>query len=354
MNQERRKAAPPRQKRNRASQRRPSSGVGGKLIIMAAVVAAVVFGVAIFFKVNTVEVQGNTIYSAAEIASASGIQKGDNLFTLNKEAAAGSIKASLPYVETVSVIRFLPDKVVIEVKESDATFAVQSDTNTTWLINSVGKALEQVSDSSVSPVQAADMAQTPADAESSPDAQPSGGESVQPDENTNADAENPSAESQTPDTQSPDTQTPDAEQPAQNPAEQTGAESGAAADAPQDVSAQQTNTPPRILGVIVTSPRAGAVVTATEPAKLDAALSVIAALDGTGILDHIVSINVEKEYDIVLQYDERYEIKLGGTEDLAHKINYLTVILDKLSDFQAGTIDLTFTDSSEARFYSKE
>ena len=345
MNQERRKAAPPRQKRNRASQRRPSSGVGGKLIIMAAVVAAVVFGVAIFFKVNTVEVQGNTIYSAAEIASASGIQKGDNLFTLNKEAAAGSIKASLPYVETVSVIRFLPDKVVIEVKESDATFAVQSDTNTTWLINSVGKALEQVSDSSVSPAQAADPAQIPADAESSPDAQPSGGESVQPDENTNADAENPSAEPQTP----------DAEQPAQNPAEQTGAENGAAADEPQDTSAQrQTNTPPRILGVIVTGPRAGAVVTATEPAKLDAALSVIAALDGTGILDHIVSINVEKEYDIVLQYDERYEIKLGGTEDLAYKINYLTVILDKLSDFQAGTIDLTFTDSNEARFYSKE
>ena len=170
MNQERRKAAPARQNRSRASQRRPSSGVGGKLIILAAVVAAVVFGVAIFFKVNTVEVQGNSIYSAAEIASASGIQKGDNLFTLNKEAAAGSIKASLPYVETVSVIRFLPDRIVIEVKESDATFAVSSDTNTTWLINSVGKALEQIRDSSVTPVQ------TPADPEPAPDAQPSGDE----------------------------------------------------------------------------------------------------------------------------------------------------------------------------------
>lgn len=313
MNQERRKAAPARQNRSRASQRRPSSGVGGKLIIMAAVVAAVVFGVAIFFKVNTVEVQGNSIYSAAEIASASGIQKGDNLFTLNKEAAAGSIKASLPYVETVSVIRFLPDRIVIEVKESDATFAVSSDTNTTWLINSVGKALEQIRDSSVTSVQ------TPADPEPAPDAQPSGDEEAGPD-----------AE-----------QAPDAVQPA--PAEDTLTE----------LSAQQ-GMPPRILGVTVTNPRAGSVVTATEPQKLDAALAVIAALDGTGILDHIVSINVEKEFDVVLQYDERYEIRLGGTDDLAYKINYLTVILDRLSDFQAGTIDLTFTDSSEARFYSKE
>lgn len=325
MNQERRKAAPARQNRNRASQHRPSSGVGGKLIIMAAVVAAVVFGVAIFFKVNTVEVQGNSIYSAAEIASASGIQKGDNLFTLNKEAAAGSIKASLPYVETVSVIRFLPDRIVIEVKESDATFAVSSDTNTTWLINSVGKALEQIRDSSVTSVQ------TPADPEPAPDAQPSGDEEAGPDAEQAPVEENVPAQTQTPDTVQP------------APAEDTQTE----------LSAQQ-GMPPRILGVTVTNPRAGSVVTATEPQKLDAALAVIAALDGTGILDHIVSINVEKEFDMVLQYDERYEIRLGGTDDLAYKINYLTVILDRLSDFQAGTIDLTFTDSSEARFYSKE
>ena len=111
---------------------------------------------------------------------------------------------------------------------------------------------------------------------------------------------------------------------------------------------------PRILGVTVNSPTVGSVVTATNPASLNAALAVIAELDGTGLLDHIVSINTEKEYDIVLQYDGRYEIRLGGTEELSYKIDYLTVILSKLSDFQAGVIDLTFSDSSEARFYSQE
>ena len=124
MNTQGRKSPPVRRSgRSDAGKRRPGSGVGSRLLIMAAIVAAVIFGVAIFFKVNTVEVQGNTIYSAEEIRSASGIQKGDNLFTLNKEAAAGSIKASLPYVETVSIIRFLPDKIVIEVKESSRSSA---------------------------------------------------------------------------------------------------------------------------------------------------------------------------------------------------------------------------------------
>lgn len=347
MNTQGRKSPPVRRSgRSDVGKRRPGSGVGSRLLIMAAIVAAVIFGVAIFFKVNTVEVQGNTIYSADEIRSASGIQKGDNLFTLNKEAAAGSIKASLPYVETVSIIRFLPDKIVIEVKESDATFAVTTDTNTTWLINSVGKALEQISDSAPDSTLTAEP--------TAPDAEAPVEEPVeQPVENT--DSENAGED--------------EAQQPPENPdaasGEQTQQPSDTADTAGRDTAAEASGADnsaiqadgkriPRILGVTVNSPTVGSVVTATNPASLNAALAVIAELDGTGLLDHIVSINTEKEYDIVLQYDGRYEIRLGGTEELSYKIDYLTVILSKLSDFQAGVIDLTFSDSSEARFYSQE
>ena len=347
MNTQGRKSPPVRRSgRSDAGKRRPSSGVGSRLLIMAAIVAAVIFGVAIFFKVNTVEVQGNTIYSAEEIRSASGIQKGDNLFTLNKEAAAGSIKASLPYVETVSIIRFLPDKIVIEVKESDATFAVTTDTNTTWLINSVGKALEQISDS------APDSALTAEPA--APDAEAPVEEPVeQPVENT--DSENAGEDEAQQPSENPDAASGEQTQQPSDTADTAGRDTAAEASAADNSAIQADGKRiPRILGVTVNSPTVGSVVTATNPASLNAALAVIAELDGTGLLDHIVSINTEKEYDIVLQYDGRYEIRLGGTEELSYKIDYLTVILSKLSDFQAGVIDLTFSDSSEARFYSQE
>ena len=349
MNTQGRKSPPVRRSgRSDAGKRRPGSGVGSRLLIMAAIVAAVIFGVAIFFKVNTVEVQGNAIYSAEEIRSASGIQKGDNLFTLNKEAAAGSIKASLPYVETVSIIRFLPDKIVIEVKESDATFAVTTDTNTTWLINSVGKALEQISDS------APDSALTAEP--TAPDAEAPVEEPVeQPVENT--DSENAGEDEAQQPSENPDSENAgedEAQQPSDT-ADTAGRDTAAEASAADNSAIQADGKRiPRILGVTVNSPTVGSVVTATNPASLNAALTVIAELDGTGLLDHIVSINTEKEYDIVLQYDGRYEIRLGGTEELSYKIDYLTVILSKLSDFQAGVIDLTFSDSSEARFYSQE
>lgn len=347
MNTQGRKSPPVRRSgRSDAGKRRPGSGVGSRLLIMAAIVAAVIFGVAIFFKVNTVEVQGNTIYSAEEIRSASGIQKGDNLFTLNKEAAAGSIKASLPYVETVSIIRFLPDKIVIEVKESDATFAVTTDTNTTWLINSVGKALEQISDS------APDSALTAEP--TAPDAEAPVEEPVeQPVEN--ADSENAGEDEAQQPSENPDAASGEQTQQPSDTADTAGRDTAAEASAADNSAIQADGKRiPRILGVTVNSPTVGSVVTATNPASLNAALAVIAELDGTGLLDHIVSINTEKEYDIVLQYDGRYEIRLGGTEELSYKIDYLTVILSKLSDFQAGVIDLTFSDSSEARFYSQE
>lgn len=347
MNTQGRKSPPVRRSgRSDAGKRRPGSGVGSRLLIMAAIVAAVIFGVAIFFKVNTVEVQGNAIYSAEEIRSASGIQKGDNLFTLNKEAAAGSIKASLPYVETVSIIRFLPDKIVIEVKESDATFAVTTDTNTTWLINSVGKALEQISDSA--PDSALTAEPTAPDAEA-PVEEPA----EQPVENT--DSENAGEDEAQQPSENPDVASGEQTQQPSDTADTAGRDTAAEASAADNSAIQADGKRiSRILGVTVNSPTVGSVVTATNPASLNAALAVIAELDGTGLLDHIVSINTEKEYDIVLQYDGRYEIRLGGTEELSYKIDYLTVILSKLSDFQAGVIDLTFSDSSEARFYSQE
>ena len=143
MAQPKRKTESRRAARRQAGRRVPVSNVAGRLVIMLALVAAVVFGVAVFFKVSRVEVQGNSLYSAEQVVQASGIETGDNLLTLNKATVAGNIITQLPYVEKVSVGRSMPDAVILEVQESTARFAVMSDTNVIWLINSSGKALER-------------------------------------------------------------------------------------------------------------------------------------------------------------------------------------------------------------------
>ena len=129
-----------RRRRQRHTERH-SSGSLGKLLIMLAIVAAIVLGVAIFFRVNVVDVQGNVIYSAEQVKQASGVEAGDNLLMVNRSAVSGSIQARMPYVQDVSVGLILPDTVVVQVKESDVVALVQSDTGADWYINTNGRVL---------------------------------------------------------------------------------------------------------------------------------------------------------------------------------------------------------------------
>ena len=341
MAQPKRKTESRRAARRQAGRRVPVSNVAGRLVIMLALVAAVVFGVAVFFKVSRVEVQGNSLYSAEQVVQASGIEAGDNLLTLNKATVAGNIITQLPYVEKVSVGRSMPDAVILEVQESTARFAVMSDTNVIWLINSSGKALERYD--GLTDVTAA---QTPTDetpvetpAEDAAVEAPAGempADTAQPEETSADSTADAPADETAADTAADST-------PAQTATRETG-------DAASPLA--QTGVP-YILGVTVQNPSAGSQVTAVNQQALDAALAVLAEFDGTGLLGHVASINVEKDYNIVIWYDDQYEIQLGGTEKLDYKVQYLLAILEQLSEYQAGTIDLTLTGDDVARFHPR-
>ena len=113
------------------------------LLILAAVVA----GCIIFFKVDTIEVEGNDRYTQQEIVDVSGIQSGDNMFLFNKFDSINSILTKLSYVESVSIRRSLPSTVHITVTECTATAAVKDEERDCWwLVNSSGKIVERTED----------------------------------------------------------------------------------------------------------------------------------------------------------------------------------------------------------------
>lgn len=84
------------------------------------VCAAIVFGMGVFFRVQTIEVRGAVTYSDEEVIEASGIDEGDNLFFINRISASSRIFSRLPFVESASIERSLPNKIVITVEESYA------------------------------------------------------------------------------------------------------------------------------------------------------------------------------------------------------------------------------------------
>ena len=116
------------------------------LIRLATVIAAVlalVFGISIFFKVDTVTVSGFEKYTENDVVAASGILEGDNLIGLNEAKIASSIISQLPYVDSVRVGIKLPDTVKIEIKEINVVYAVEADDGSWWLMQADGGIVEK-------------------------------------------------------------------------------------------------------------------------------------------------------------------------------------------------------------------
>lgn len=123
---------------------RKRTGFWFRFLTMAAIVFAVVCCLTLFFQVDEITVVGNHLYSEEQILDACGISKGDNLVSIQKANAASLIMSSLPFVETVHVERFLPDRVEITVTEADVTFAFRAQNETYYLMTTQGKILEAI------------------------------------------------------------------------------------------------------------------------------------------------------------------------------------------------------------------
>lgn len=132
----------PNTPRRQPRRKRKSHGALYAPLAFIAICAALILGMSVFFRVSRIEVEGNARYSAEEIIAASGIDKGDNLFFINRISAGSRIITRLPYVETAAVSRSLPDRVVITVTESQALAYLTAD-DEYWVIDRSCKLLTQ-------------------------------------------------------------------------------------------------------------------------------------------------------------------------------------------------------------------
>lgn len=233
----------------------------GKIFVMLTVVAAIVLGTAIFFRVNRVEVQGNKIYSADQVAEVSGVETGDNMVMINRHAIAGNIYARLPYVQSVSVGRVLPDTVVVRIQESEIAGLVKSDTGSSWYVNTNGRIL---------------------------------GSSV------------------------------------------------------EGFNGQIVE----LVGFTITAPNVGEDAKPSDGMEdaMRVCLETLRALEGTGLIGMVTSINTEKSFDIRVLCSDQYEVQLGSDDRLDYKVWCLQAVLEELDDYQMGIIDLTMDSGQGVRF----
>ncbi len=144
MNENKKAPVPPRRKRRRrpGKFRRALHALGRAVLLLLLTLAAIVL-MTIFFKVNTISVEGAEKYSAEEITTALDISKGDNLYLWNKMKVQEHLLEKLPYLESVRIRRHLPDALVLTVTECRAAAAVKAEDGSYYYISSTGKILEQ-------------------------------------------------------------------------------------------------------------------------------------------------------------------------------------------------------------------
>lgn len=130
-----------RNRRTGQRRRRGRFGVLYKLLSFLVIFTALLVGCVVFFRVNQVTVTGNARYTAQEIIEASGVELGDNLLLVNKPQTARNINRRLPYVESVSPIRRLPDTLELRITETVAAARLETAEGA-WLINAGGKIVE--------------------------------------------------------------------------------------------------------------------------------------------------------------------------------------------------------------------
>ena len=252
-----------------------------QLVTVTAVVLALVIGLSVFFKVEHIYVSGAEVYSESSITEVCGISKGDNLLTFSHARAAALIQANRPYVREVRFGIKLPDTVNIIIEEDEVVYAIKDQTGQWWLMNSDGRVVEQGNNAKV-----ANNTQVLGVALQDP----------VPNERGVALESAPAAE------------------------EETAATEAAGETVPSSVP-----------------------VTTTGAQRLDAALQILKALEENDIVGSAASVDVSRIDDIILWYGTRYQVNLGDSTNLEHKIACMNAVIAQLSEYQSGVLDCSFT-----------
>ena len=289
-----------------------------RLLSVAAVVIAVVLGLSIFFKVQHVTVSGNEKYSAWTVREASGIQDGDNLLTFGRAGACGRILKNLPYVQNVRIGIELPDTVHITVTETAVVYRVEAVDGSAWLIRADGVATEPddgtVSHTGLTGVRIA--VPTPGETVTARDITVS-------DDSTAATGTADTSAATDPTDGTDGTDATDAT----DATDGTDTTDATDAAAPSDPSAADTEPDS----------------SADAADRLAAALEVCAALEEQDLVGKAASVDVSDPSNLIVWYEDRYQIKLGDRQNLSYKLEYARKAIAQMADYESGVLDVSFT-----------
>ena len=113
--------------------------IGSIFIVLAIIlIACLVF----FFNIETIQIEGVTLYGDEQIQIVGGVQSGQNLIRLDTDVVEERLKNNLVYIEDVKVQQKLPSTLVITCTEAEKAVDIE-DNGSYYVVSSSGRVLEQ-------------------------------------------------------------------------------------------------------------------------------------------------------------------------------------------------------------------
>lgn len=97
------------------------------LILFLTLVVGFIVSVTVFFRVDSVQVEGDTRYSESEVVDSSGIGIGENLFLCRGDNINDNIRKNLPYIASVNVEHQFPNRILLTLSETLGCAYVQCE-----------------------------------------------------------------------------------------------------------------------------------------------------------------------------------------------------------------------------------
>lgn len=116
-------------------------------IMILLLLVGVILSLTVFFPINKLTFTGSKVYSPSQIADASGIDMGDNLFAISKEKTLIKLKEKLPFIETVKLERAMPDTLKVTVTDAKKYACYEVD-GKYYTVSQSGWVLEKTSEPS--------------------------------------------------------------------------------------------------------------------------------------------------------------------------------------------------------------
>lgn len=111
--------------KKRLNRMRKLARLGLSLFLILCVAAlGTVFAFTVFFKTETITVNGSTAYPPDTVIEKSGMSVGSNLFGSSSKKIAERLTSQLPYIGSVSVERKLPSTLIINITETTEAAAI--------------------------------------------------------------------------------------------------------------------------------------------------------------------------------------------------------------------------------------